>query len=94
MPKKILIFFASGIAWIFLLSIPVGQGKTFFDLAHFYLVDSKPVHWVKNQFSDTVSKTRSASEGMSEGYQSAEQSTQVWYQEKREALSRAEGSSD
>lgn len=94
MPKKLAVFVLSGVAWIFLLSIPVGQGKMFFDLAYTYLVDTKPVHWVFGQFTETVSRTRSASEYLGQGIQDqtrdATESTQAWYERNRNALSQSE----
>ena len=87
MPKKILIFVAIGLAWVFLLSIPVGQGKLFFDIAHHYLVDSKPVHWVFGQFYRTVAETKSASESISKGFDSASDQSKTWYQNSRDSLS-------
>lgn len=37
-----------GVVWLFLFSIPVGQGKHLFNLAWFYIVDTAPVNWVVN----------------------------------------------
>lgn len=79
MPRLIAKFVIAGIAWVFLLSIPVGQGKIAFDLAHFFLVDSTPVHWVSSQFSKTVAKTEEAT-------QSARDSTEGYLKEGRERL--------
>lgn len=62
MPRIIAMFMLAGLAWVFLLSIPVGQGKTAFDLAHYFLVDSAPVNWISQQFSKTVAKTETATE--------------------------------
>jgi hypothetical protein len=60
MVRHVAKFLLAGVAWVFLLSIPVGQGKSVFDLAHYFLVDSAPVNWISKQFSKTVAQTDAA----------------------------------
>ncbi len=57
MPQKALSFVIIGIIWLFLFSIPLGQGRTVFDVAHHYVVDSTPVHWILGQVDETISET-------------------------------------
>jgi hypothetical protein len=67
MARHIAKFCIAGLIWVFLLSIPVGQGKSVYDLAHYFLVDSTPVNWIGSQFTETVSKTEAASQRAKEG---------------------------
>lgn len=71
MARNVGLFVLTGVLWVFLLSIPVGQGRTLFDLAHYFLVDTAPVNWISGQFSKTVAKTQSASETAGESAKSA-----------------------
>lgn len=58
MLRSLFIFFISGIIWLFLFSIPVGhQGKRLFHLGYYYLVDTRPVHFVTNLISKTAHQT-------------------------------------
>ena len=46
MLRKTLLFAGLGFVWLFLYSIPLGQGKNVYNIAHYYIVDTRPVHWI------------------------------------------------
>ncbi len=71
MARNISLFLLLGVLWVFLLSIPVGQGRTVYDLAHYFLVDTAPVNWISGQFSKTVARTQSTSEAAGESAKAA-----------------------
>ncbi len=71
MARNISLFLLLGVLWVFLLSIPVGQGRTVYDLAHYFLVDTAPVNWISGQFSKTVAKTQTTSETAGESAKAA-----------------------
>jgi len=47
--KKIFIFLIYGFVWLFIFSIPVGNGKNLFQIGYFYIVDTKPIKWLLNK---------------------------------------------
>ncbi len=60
MLRSFLIFLASGFFWLFVFSIPIGHpGKKIFEVGYFYIVDTKPIHFITNSFFKTVDKTGS-----------------------------------
>ena len=54
--KKLVIFIIFGVIWLFLFSIPVSNGKKLFQVSYYYIVDTRPVHWVFDKVS-TGAKT-------------------------------------
>jgi hypothetical protein len=62
MVKKSGIFIGLGLVWLFLFSLPVGKGKNLFELLTFYVVDTRPVHWVVGQVQSTYDSTLEATE--------------------------------
>ena len=62
--KSLLTFFISGLIWLFIFSIPVGhEGKKLYSVGYFYLVDTKPVHFVTHFLFSAANKTeKTASE--------------------------------
>lgn len=44
--KKLVIFLLFGIIWLFLFSIPINGAKKFFHVSYYYIVDTRPVHWI------------------------------------------------
>lgn len=43
--KKLIVFLLFGVIWLFLFSIPMSNGKKLFQISHYYIVDTRPVHW-------------------------------------------------
>lgn len=60
MLRNSMLFVTFGILWLFIFSVPVGTSKSVFDVAHYYIVDTRPVYWV-------VSKVRGSIEATNEG---------------------------
>lgn len=77
MSNKFGMLILGGFLWLLLFSIPVGQGKTLFDVAHHYIVNSGPVHWIVNQFNEKIAETD-------------RNRAPLWLEESREKLSRSE----
>lgn len=44
--KKLFVFVLYGLIWLFLFSIPVRKGKNLFQIGNYYIVETKPVHWL------------------------------------------------
>jgi len=44
--RHVSIFFGLGLLWLFLFAMPVGKGKSLYEVLHYYVVDTRPVHWV------------------------------------------------
>jgi|GEM_PF-627308 len=78
MARNASIFFGLGLLWLFLFAIPVGKGRNLHDVLHYYLVDTRPVHWVVGKvvggYDATLDATDDASETM--GAASSERLTQ------------------
>ena len=55
--KKLVIFLIIGIVWLFLFSIPLKNDKLLFNILHFYIVDTKPVHWLKEKITSGAKTT-------------------------------------
>lgn len=65
MLRKLFIFLGLGLVWLFIFSIPVGhQGKKLFTVAHYYIVDTKLVHFVTNLIFTTANKTTNTATDM------------------------------
>jgi len=47
--KKVFIFLIYGFVWLLVFSIPVGNGKNLFQIGYYYIVDTKPIHWILNK---------------------------------------------
>lgn len=81
MSKKAGIFIIFGLIWLFLFSIPVGQGKVVFDVASYYIVSSRPVYWLLGQIDETVANTEAGS---------LRKSSQNWVDSSREKLTQSD----
>jgi hypothetical protein len=44
--KKLVIFLIFGMIWLFIFSIPISGDKKFFQVSYYYIVDTRPVHWI------------------------------------------------
>ncbi|MBX9836946.1 hypothetical protein [Silvanigrella sp.] len=47
--RKLFIFLIYGFVWLFVFSIPVANGKSLYQIGYYYVVDTKPVHWILNK---------------------------------------------
>lgn len=81
MSKKAGTFIIFGLIWLFLFSIPVGQGKVLFDVASYYIVSSRPVDWLLGQIDETVANTEESS---------LRKSSQIWMDSGREKLTQGD----
>lgn len=63
MLRKTILFAGLGFVWLFLFSIPVGRGKSVYDIAHYYIVDTRPVHWVIGKVQGGFEATVDGAEG-------------------------------
>ncbi len=55
--KKLAFFLVIGFVWLFLFSIPFKQEKLLFNILHFYIVDTKPVHWIIEKITASAKTT-------------------------------------
>lgn len=65
MARNISIFFGMGLLWLFLFSLPVGKGKSLYEVMHYYVVDTRPVHWMVGKVQGTYESTLEATEDTS-----------------------------
>ncbi|BBH51907.1 hypothetical protein [Fluviispira sanaruensis] len=49
--KKLIAFLFVGLIWLFIFSIPLGEGRRFFNFCYSHIVDTRPVKWVKEKVS-------------------------------------------
>jgi hypothetical protein len=52
--KRSLLFFLSGVLWLFVYSIPVGSGKILFEVSSEYVVRSAPSLWLQSRLNRVV----------------------------------------
>lgn len=52
--NKLAAFIIFGLIWLFIFSIPLKNEGLLFDKLHFYIVNTKPVHWVISKISSTI----------------------------------------
>lgn len=57
--KKTLIFLIYGFVWLFIFSIPIKNEKKLFTFLHYYVVDTKPVHWFLEKIQLSAKSTES-----------------------------------
>ncbi len=62
MIRNSIMFISLGFVWLFLFSIPVGKNKSVFDVAHFYIVDTKPVYWAVQKVQGGIDATSEATQ--------------------------------
>lgn len=55
--RKLFIFVIFGVIWLFLFSIPTSSGKKFFQVCYYYIVDTRPVHWIVEKVSSGAKTT-------------------------------------
>jgi hypothetical protein len=76
------LFFGLGILWLFLFSLPVGKGKSLYEVLHYYIVDTQPVHWIVDKaqggYEATIEKTETTNETLTlRGKETLSQSSDV-----------------
>ncbi len=68
MARNVSIFFGMGVLWLFLFALPVGKGKSLYEVMHYYVVDTRPVHWVvgkmQGSYDATIDATAETSDTM------------------------------
>lgn len=62
MLKSIGLFLAAGLAWLILFSLPVGQGKTLYQLGQHFIIKTAPVQWIGRKISTGYEATLEATE--------------------------------
>ncbi|MEY4065051.1 MAG: hypothetical protein RIR26_1259 [Pseudomonadota bacterium] len=62
MLRSIGLFLAAGFAWLILFSLPVGQGKTLYQLGQHFIIRTTPVQWIGNKISTGYRATLEATE--------------------------------
>ena len=62
MLRSIGLFLAAGLAWLILFSLPVGQGKTLYQLGQHFIIRTAPVQWIGNKISTGYKATLEATE--------------------------------
>lgn len=67
MLKKFQLIFGFGLAWLFILSIPVGYDRKLYDVGYHYIVDTKPVHIVTSFVSSGFLATKNTAEEKVDG---------------------------
>ena len=71
MVRNISIFFGLGLLWLFLFALPIGKGKTLHGILHYYLVDTRPVHWVVGKVVGSYDATLEATDDVGEAASTA-----------------------
>lgn len=66
MIRNSIMFISLGFVWLFLFSIPVGNGKNVFNVAHFYIVDTKPVSWAVQKVQGGIDAASETTESNAE----------------------------
>jgi hypothetical protein len=63
MLRSTLQFLMYGIVWLFLFSIPIGHhNKSLYQVGHYYIVDTRPVHMVIRVVEIVFRKTNSTAD--------------------------------
>lgn len=62
MLKSIGLFLAAGIVWLFLFSLPIGQGKTLYQLGQHFIIKTSPVQWLGNKITTGYEATLEATD--------------------------------
>lgn len=62
MLKSLGLFLGAGFAWLFLFSLPVGHGKTLYQLGQHFIIKTAPVQWLGNKILAGYEATLEATE--------------------------------
>lgn len=60
MLKPIGWFLGAGLAWLFLFSLPIGRGKTLYQIGQHYIINTTPVQWLGSKISTGYEATLEA----------------------------------
>jgi hypothetical protein len=53
-------FLGAGLAWLFLFSLPIGHGKTLYQVGQHYIINTAPVQWLGSKISTGYEATLEA----------------------------------
>lgn len=62
MLKSIGWFLGAGFIWLFLLSIPIGHGKTLYQLGQHFIIKTTPIQWLGKKISTGYEATLEATD--------------------------------
>jgi len=65
--RSIGLFLGAGVVWLFLFSIPIGHGKTLYQLGQHYIIRTTPVQWLGRQIVSGYETTLEATEDKATG---------------------------
>ena len=86
MARNLTIFFGMGVVWLFVFSIPIGKGKSIYEVLHYYVVDTRPVQWVAQKVLGSYEATLDATETAQQNSDKAWRSSRDKVQESAEIL--------
>lgn len=62
MLRPIGLFLGAGLVWLFLFSIPIGHGKTLYQLGQHYIIKTAPIQWIGAKISTGYEATLEAAD--------------------------------
>lgn len=62
MLKSIGWFFGAGVAWLFILSVPIGGQKNLYQLGQHFIIQTAPVQWMARKIVDGYDATLEATD--------------------------------
>ncbi|MBM3382337.1 MAG: hypothetical protein FJY29_07835 [Betaproteobacteria bacterium] len=60
MLKSVGWFLGAGLTWLFLFSLPIGSGKTLYQLGQHFIIKTSPVQWLGSKISTGYEATLEA----------------------------------
>lgn len=60
MLKSVGWFLGAGLVWLFLFSLPIGHGKTLYQLGQHFIIQTAPVQWLGSKISTGYEATLEA----------------------------------
>jgi hypothetical protein len=60
--KSIGWFLGAGFIWLFLFSIPIGHGKTLYQLGQHYIIKTSPIQWMGKKIATGYEATLEATD--------------------------------
>ena len=55
-------FLGTGLAWLFLFSLPIGHGKTLYKLGQHFIIQTTPVQWIGSKITTGYEATLEATD--------------------------------
>lgn len=62
MVRTIGLFLGAGLAWLFLFSIPIGHGKTLYQVGQHYIIKTAPIQWLGSKITRGYEATLEATD--------------------------------